>query len=424
MRRGFFAVLALCGVLAACTKEDPTYCDETDPCEPGYACHLPSKTCLPADAGVDLSVGQEAGVVEAGAEGGVPDQQVAVADQDIDGPHCGDGVKNNAEECDGSDLGGETCASQGFAVGTLGCAQCKLVTSGCKKWVVVPSGTTEDLSDVWASSASDVWVVGKGGVLRYDGSSWSSGPATPNGYGPHRVWGVSVSDVWVISGITVYQLNGSTWTSIMDKPVVMHDLWASATKNVVVTAMTSTTEGKDFTSSHYHYDGQSWTEKPSVADRWYFSVWGLSSSDVWAGGGITPKVLTDYSQVKPLLMHYNGTSWSEESVGLPVQGMVSDVWGSSSTQVFAVGSQGMILQRQGKLWYPLTSPTQKNLTSIWGSSASDIWAVGEDGTILHYNGGAWSTVASPTTEYLHAVAGASASAVWAVGKNGTLLTLQ
>jgi hypothetical protein len=25
----------------------------------------------------------------------------------------------------------------------------------------------------------------------------------------------------------------------------------------------------------------------------------------------------------------------------------------------------------------------KNLTTVWGSSSSDVWAVGESGTILH-----------------------------------------
>jgi photosystem II stability/assembly factor-like uncharacterized protein len=30
-----------------------------------------------------------------------------------------------------------------------------------------------------------------------------------------------------------------------------------------------------------------------------------------------------------------------------------------------------------------------NLTSVWGSSATDVWAVGSSGTVLHYNGAVW-----------------------------------
>lgn len=47
---------------------------------------------------------------------------------------CGDGVVNNApeEECDGDDLNGNTCQSEGFTSGTLACsAGCALDTSNC-----------------------------------------------------------------------------------------------------------------------------------------------------------------------------------------------------------------------------------------------------------------------------------------------------
>ena len=46
---------------------------------------------------------------------------------------CGDGIRlGGAEACDQSDLGGETCASQGHGSGTLGCAaDCTFDFSGC-----------------------------------------------------------------------------------------------------------------------------------------------------------------------------------------------------------------------------------------------------------------------------------------------------
>ena len=44
---------------------------------------------------------------------------------------CGDGVAGYGEDCDGSDLDGQTCQTQGFASGTLACAACAFDTSGC-----------------------------------------------------------------------------------------------------------------------------------------------------------------------------------------------------------------------------------------------------------------------------------------------------
>ncbi|MBD3313934.1 S8 family serine peptidase [Candidatus Woesearchaeota archaeon] len=49
-----------------------------------------------------------------------------------DPEYCGDGIKNGAEQCDGSDLGGASCADFGFDTGTLGCtAACNHNTAGC-----------------------------------------------------------------------------------------------------------------------------------------------------------------------------------------------------------------------------------------------------------------------------------------------------
>ena len=45
---------------------------------------------------------------------------------------CGDGTRQGSEACDGTDFGVASCASEGFALGTLRCVSgCTLDTSGC-----------------------------------------------------------------------------------------------------------------------------------------------------------------------------------------------------------------------------------------------------------------------------------------------------
>lgn len=46
--------------------------------------------------------------------------------------YCGDGIKDPGEDCDGGDLGGQSCTGLGYVSGSLGCtAGCALDASGC-----------------------------------------------------------------------------------------------------------------------------------------------------------------------------------------------------------------------------------------------------------------------------------------------------
>lgn len=56
---------------------------------------------------------------------------------------CGDGVANGSDQCDGSDLGGASCATLGFKGGTLACdAGCYFDFSGCVAGAFPATGQT------------------------------------------------------------------------------------------------------------------------------------------------------------------------------------------------------------------------------------------------------------------------------------------
>ncbi|MBU1069249.1 hypothetical protein KJ975_06730 [Myxococcota bacterium] len=66
-----------------------------------------------------------------------------------DGPpvpaECGNGVEEGDEDCDGLDLGGKTCMTQGFTGGTLGCsATCEFDTSACSGTEPCGNGSIDD----------------------------------------------------------------------------------------------------------------------------------------------------------------------------------------------------------------------------------------------------------------------------------------
>ncbi|MDY6835720.1 MAG: hypothetical protein SVY53_13060, partial [Chloroflexota bacterium] len=140
---------------------------------------------------------------------------------------------------------------------------------------------------------------------------------------------------------------------------------------------------------------------------WLYGVWGSSSTDVFAVGG------------DGTILHYDGSDWS--GMTSPTSRWFSGVWGSSSTDVFAVGGDGTILHYDGSDWSGMTSGTSDWLYGVWGSSSTDVFAVGDFGTILHYDGGAWSGMTRPTSRWFSGVWGSSASDVFAMGSDGTIL---
>ena len=73
--------------------------------------------------------------------------------------------------------------------------------------------------------------------------------------------------------------------------------------------------------------------------------------------------------------------WSYSTVGADLNA----VWGSSATDVYAVGSSGTILHFDGNAWQAIPSGTTATLYGVGGSSATDVYVTG-DGTILHYDG--------------------------------------
>jgi uncharacterized repeat protein (TIGR01451 family) len=136
-------------------------------------------------------------------------------------------------------------------------------------------------------------------------------------------------------------------------------------------------------------------------------VWGSSGSDLFAvGQGGT-------------ILHHDGSTWN--SVNSGTSAYLLGVWGSSSSDVTAVGYDGTILHYDGVVWSPMDSGTTESLYAVWGSSGSDVFAVGCGGTILHYDGTTWNPMSNGTSERLRGVWGSSGSDVFAVGDWGTIL---
>ena len=153
----------------------------------------------------------------------------------------------------------------------------------------------------------------------------------------------------------------------------------------------------------------------------------LTDSDVWAVGSVS-------GNSKPLIEHWDGTSWAAmPNQGSSLGGYLSAVGAQSSDNVWAVGHTGdeqtMIEHWNGTSWVVIPSPnigTYDELHGVESVSRNDAWAVGYSLSpvgsyiLMHWDGTSWSLVSGPpvTGGALSSVKAFASDDVWAVGTKG------
>ena len=145
-------------------------------------------------------------------------------------------------------------------------------------------------------SRTDAYAVGqKATLLHWDGNAWSSispwradgtGKAPPTYSG---VWASTSSDVWVVgdydsSGLVLHW-DGAQWTSTQLN-TYLWSVWGSGPDNLWACGGTG---------SLYRYDGASWLSMGDQRYR-YYEVWGLGQNDVWTVADVLPNEATSEVQ--------------------------------------------------------------------------------------------------------------------------------
>jgi hypothetical protein len=197
------------------------------------------------------------------------------------------------------------------------------------------------------------------------------------------------------------------------------------------------------------WNGSSWSIVPSPNGdepiNFLTGVSALSPTNVWAVG-YTNDGNGFESQSFNLILHYNGTVWTEvpspnppldnNQPNYPVSNELYGVHAVAANDVWAIGhtftisaEQTLALHWNGTAWTNVPTPHRSRysrLRSVDSAAANDVWAVGEiqrRGTqrslTQHWNGTTWTTVASPNeslnVDYVLGVSVVGSGDAWAVG---------
>ena len=292
--------------------------------------------------------------------------------------------------------------------------------AGAGTWATQTVGTAS-WSAASLTNASDAVVVGASGsnaaiAWSSDYTTWNTTPSiTPsnqtlsgvcfgNGFGnPSSYWAVGNAVILHAAGphpATWTQQGASVTGGLYLRSCVATDAthaWAFGSNGAVV----ATT------------DGVNWT-----------GLAPLGTTQLLSAGAHSPATaLTLVGNGGVIYRSVNGTSFTAEQSG--PNDPLAAVFGVAAKTVFAVGPAGAILRTadDGATWSKLAVPaatgTTANLVGVWGSSATDVFAVGT-GAIVHSGDGITFTkftgASVPSTVNFSDVFG-SALGVYAVGNN-------
>ena len=238
-------------------------------------------------------------------------------------------------------------------------------------WKVVPSpnpASSNGLSAVSAVSATDVWAVGWYAnnslerqqvlTLHWNGTRWSVVPSPTRNVPYMALSGVAVVSANNIWGVGSYL----TATESQEKTLIEH--WNGSTWSIVA------------------------SPNSSSPVNLLVAAAAVSAKNVWAvgyysydSGGIT--------QDKPLIEHWNGTTWSVVSAPGQSRSMLTSIAVISATDIWAVGGHGyygqpgqtLIEHWNGTAWRIVSSPNPGSTDNGLGGVArvpgtSTLWAVG------------------------------------------------
>ena len=304
----------------------------------------------------------------------------------------------------------------GHTVTVLAALNCT-VPEGAERFVTVTAGSTVEVAlAVTCSSPGEAWTPIE----------------LPAGFRGSAVWATSASDIFVTGasegsadGVILHH-DGQTWSEqFRTNQVLLGGLWGSSATEVF--AAGNPTAGSTSPGLVLRYNGSAWSDMgPNQEFDHYLALWGTSPGDLLAAGWF------DAIPANGLIRHFNGTEWSAiTDHGFGTNGQITDLTGSTSTDVYALGSESSfdtepsvttsaITHYDGNGWSRSFATTEYQLNGVWAAGPNNAFAVANDGYIFHHNGAAWTLMQSPTGHHLRDVWGASAGDVYAVGDGGIL----
>jgi hypothetical protein len=231
------------------------------------------------------------------------------------------------------------------------------------------------------------------------------------------VWQQSSSNIYAVgNGSTVARYNGSSWSLVNTglASAPLSGVYGFSASDLWVVGGAVTA----------HYNGSSWTSVNNTGAA-YKAVWGTSSTNVYAVGYQSPWAIIQVNNGSGFNTVANDNVWAWGDT-------LRAIYGLDANDIWVAGDAGVIGEYVYNQYYSqwetmnTNSCGGSNVTyyGLWASSNTNVYAVGSNGTICRYNGTSWAMangLPANLTATLTAIGGSSANDIWVTGQGGVTL---
>lgn len=399
-------VLFIAATMAGCIESAAVPCGD-GVCAPGTTCEPTTGRCL-SDVqraacdglaeGASCSIAGALGVCSGGACATFS---------------CGDGMREGTERCDGTDLGGATCATLGYYEETSGLActaDCLFDVTGCARTCgdgVADAEEQCDGADVGGADCTSLGFYQPGSLTCTPACRWDAaqcvercGDGVVNG--PELCDGAPPAEACVDFGFDAGPASCSASCGVSYD----HCARLSWRRTLANTGGLSTLHASDddvWIAGAGGYIarqvGGAWVQTPTPVAEDIVALW-AEGTRAWA------------VSLDRRLLVWSGATWQVEgapvSLGDPSD-LLIDVWATGST-AFVLARKGGVFTWDGAAWQRVGALACGFASSIAGTSPTDLWVgcvesvTGDGPGLYHWDGSAW-TLARPSATYSVAARG-------------------
>jgi hypothetical protein len=321
-----------------------------------------------------------------------------------------------------------------------------------------PGSVSNNLFGVAATSSTNAWAVGghadrtTGRTLieHWNGTAWTQVPSpSPGGARGFSVLNgvaaTSATNAWAVGsyfrrhtnlGTLIEHWDGTAWTQVPSPNAPGGSNELNAVAVISATNVWAVGDSGSYPGNQTlieHWNGTAWAQVPSPnpnpsSGYSLVGVAATSATNAWAVGTECTMCGGSQEGEDTLIVHWNGTAWTQVPSPNPSPAGFNDLFGvaaTSSANAWAVGfapsgaSRPVLIVRwNGTTWKQQPSSIPGAFNAVAATSATNAWAVGSP-LIVHWNGTTWKQQPIPIrTAFLYGVAATSSTNAWAVGSHG------